>query len=79
MPKLNLEFIRKRREKLGFTQADMAPMLGMKSKADYSRYENGVYTFDSNHVPLIAAALQVGLDDLYTQKVTKIETKEAVK
>lgn len=70
---LNLKFIKERRIELGLNQDDVAAALGMSGKANYSRYENGIYTFDSNHVPLLAKALKVSIDDLYTQKVTKIE------
>lgn len=71
--KLNLKFIKQRRLELGLNQDEVATALGMNGKANYSRYENGLYTFDSNHVPLLAKVLQVSIDDLYTQKVSKIE------
>lgn len=73
MTQLDLEFIKQRRKKIKLTQDDMAKMLGMNGKSVYSRYENGIYTFDSNHVPLIAKALKVRIEDLYTSKVSKIE------
>lgn len=71
--KLNLEFIKERRLELGLNQDEVATALGMSGKANYSRYENGLYTFDSNHVPLLAKVLKVSIDDLYTKKVSKIE------
>ncbi|UVH22846.1 helix-turn-helix domain-containing protein [Lacticaseibacillus paracasei] len=74
MPKINLSFIKKRRQSLGLNQSEMAKRLGMSSKSNYSRYETGIYTFDSTHVPLLAAALKVSMNSLYTRKVSNLET-----
>lgn len=73
MSELNLEYIKKRRLELGLSQADISEMVGMNGKASYSRYENGIYSFNANHVPLLAKALKTSISNLYTPKVTKTE------
>lgn len=74
MSELNLALIREQRIKLNLTQQDMAKHLGMSNKADYNRYENGVYSFDAKYVPMLHKVLKIEYSDLFTQKVNKIET-----
>lgn len=73
MTQLDLEFIKRRRKEIKLTQDNMAKKLGMNGKSVYSTYEKGIYTLDSNHGPLIAKALKVKIEDLYTSKISKIE------
>lgn len=74
MAELNLALIRERRVQLKLTQQDMAKQLGMNNKSDYNRYENGVYSFDAKHVPILHKVLKISYSNLFTQKVNKIET-----
>lgn len=74
MPELNLALIKERRVQLKMTQQDMAKKLGMNNKADYNRYENGVYSFDAKYVPILHKVLKISYKDLFTQKVNEIET-----
>lgn len=74
MPELNLALIKEQRIKLNLTQQDMADRLGMSDKANYNRYENGVYSFDAKYVPILHTVLKIPYTTLFTQKVNKIET-----
>lgn len=65
MPEINLDFIKKRRKSLGISQADVAKKLKLKTPEKYNRRENGEYKFQAVELPLLAKALEVGIEDLY--------------
>jgi len=81
MQELNLERVKRLREERGYSQQQMADMLGMKDKSNYNRYEKGIYVFNADFVPKLAAVLEVPMEYLFTLKVTDLETiqKEAAK
>ena len=65
MRKLNLEFIKKRREEIGLTLQEMAEALGFKNASTYLKYEKGDYCFKGDHLPIVAHKLGCKLDDLF--------------
>lgn len=72
--KLNLSFIKERRLNLNLTLQEMADLMGMKSKENYFRYENGDFAFKANDVPKLELSLNTSKESLFTPKVTKLET-----
>lgn len=74
MTEINLQLIKERRLELKLTQQDMANRLNLGSKANYSRYESGKYTFDANAIPVLHRTLGIPITKLFTQKVTDLET-----
>ena len=72
--RLNLSFIKERRLSLDLTLQEMAYLMGMKSKENYFRYENGDFAFKANDVPKLAFSLKTSNESLFTPKVTKLET-----
>ncbi|CDF04922.1 dNA-binding helix-turn-helix protein [Megasphaera elsdenii CAG:570] len=66
MPKVNLEFIKKRRKELHITQAEMATALGLSSSSGYNHYENGNRRFTANIMPMMAKILKCSIENLYT-------------
>ncbi|GJI52132.1 helix-turn-helix transcriptional regulator [Lactiplantibacillus plantarum] len=59
---INLELVKKSRLKQGLTQQQMADMLGIESKSNYSKRENGDTNFKSNEVPELAKILGLKID-----------------
>ncbi|MGJ3734829.1 helix-turn-helix domain-containing protein [Lactiplantibacillus plantarum] len=74
MQELDLKRVKFLREEKGYSQQQMAIMLGMKDKSNYNRYEKGVYAFNADFVPKLADVLGVSMDSLFTHKVTNLET-----
>lgn len=66
MPKVNLKFIKKRREELHITQRQMAKALGLNTSAGYNHYENGHRRLTANLIPIIAKVLKCSIEELYT-------------
>lgn len=66
MPRVNLEFIKKRRAELHITQAQMAKALGLSSSSGYNHYENGKRRFTANLMPIVAKVLKCNIENLYT-------------
>lgn len=66
MPKVNLKFIKQRREELGITQSQMAKELGLSASSGYNHYENGNRRLTANLIPIIARVLQCSIEELYT-------------
>ena len=63
--KLNLYLIREKRKKLGFTYQKMADELSFKNASTYYKYEKGAYAFKADHVPILAAVLDIRIQDLF--------------
>ncbi|WP_245208842.1 helix-turn-helix domain-containing protein [Gottfriedia endophytica] len=63
--KLNLEFIKERRLRLGFTLEEMADELGYKNASTYFNYEKGVCDFKANQLPIICSKLNCTLNELF--------------
>ena len=62
---VNLDFITKRRKKMGLTQKDMAIKLGMNSAPAYNKYEKGVYKFRVNIIPALLRTLDCDISDIF--------------
>lgn len=64
--KLNLNSIRKLREKNGLTKSDMAKRLGFKTTEKYSRRENDEYNFQVDELPIMAAIFKVSMEKFFS-------------
>lgn len=64
-PKLNLDFIKQRRNLLGLTHQQMAKALSFKNASTYFKYENGTYFLKAIHLPVLAKLLQCYMDDFF--------------
>ena len=63
--KVNLERMKHLRKAKGLTQLEMARLLGYKTNLGYFYLENGRCQIKANHLPLIAAALEVDISTLF--------------
>lgn len=70
---LNLSFIKDRRKKLGFTLLDMANKLGFKNGSTYLKYENGVYSFKAEQLPILAKTLQCSIENFFKANIAETE------
>lgn len=75
---INLAVIKQRREKLKLSQTDLTDALGLASVDQYFRRENGTYQFKAKELPALSEALDMPMENFFTQGVEKI-TKEATK
>lgn len=75
---INLAVIKQRREKLKLSQTDLTDALGLASVDQYFRRENGTYQFKAKELPALSEALDMPMENFFTQSVEKI-TKEATK
>ncbi|WP_292017396.1 MULTISPECIES: helix-turn-helix domain-containing protein [unclassified Megasphaera] len=66
MTTVDLDYIKKRREELGITQAQMAKELGLSNPSGYNHYENGNRKFTAALMPIMAKILQCPMEKLYT-------------
>ena len=71
MQKLNLTFIKERRIQLGITLQEMAEKLGFKNGSTYLKYENGIYAFKAEQLPLLAKSLNCKITDFFNKNVAK--------
>ncbi len=65
MKTINLRLLRELRQKKGLTQAQIAQALGYKSELGYHYLESGRCQIKANHLPLLAAILEVDIDMLF--------------
>jgi transcriptional regulator with XRE-family HTH domain len=73
---LDLSYIKKRRNLLGYTQQDMADALGFKDKSTYSKLENGQQKWRAEQLPDLARVLNCKIINFFTKSVSKIETNQ---
>jgi len=59
-------YIRNKRERLNYTQEDMAQLLGL-SRVAYLRYESGERGMDIDSIVTIANELRFSIDDFINQ------------
>jgi transcriptional regulator with XRE-family HTH domain len=71
MLKVNLVFIKNRRNALNIPMHEMALELGFKNASTYLKYENGTYSFKANQLPLLSEVLECEITDFFEQKVAK--------
>lgn len=69
MTTLDLAKIKHRRKEMRINQQEMAEMLGFKNASTYCKYENGDYTFDANHVPIIAKVLKFKVSEIFFDEI----------
>lgn len=62
----DLQYIARRREELGLTQADMAHKMGFSNASVYLKYEKGDYKFKADMLPKLAKALNCKLKNFFT-------------
>lgn len=62
---LNLQYIKNRRQSLGFSQKEMANALGLMTSEKYYRRESGQYSFKVSELPALAKKLDVPIKKLY--------------
>jgi transcriptional regulator with XRE-family HTH domain len=74
MKKINLDFIKTKRENLGISLQQMAHHLGFKNASTYLKYEKGVYAFKAEHLPILAEVLKCDLRDFFTFDVAVLAT-----
>lgn len=71
---IDLRLIKSKREEYHYTMQDMADFLGLKTRADYFKRENGNTRFKSVELPILAKKLHTPISHFFNQKVDKIET-----
>lgn len=71
---VNLQLIRQLRLENNLTMEEMANHLGLKSKSDYFKRENGDTNFKSTELPILATVLHEPVDSFFKKNVSKIET-----
>jgi transcriptional regulator with XRE-family HTH domain len=70
--KLNLEFIKKRRQLLNLSLQELAETLDFKNASTYMKYENGEYQFKANHLPVLASKLLCKIEIFFDDDFAKI-------
>lgn len=63
--KVNLSFIKKKRNEMGYTLQYMADVLGYKKASTYALYENGEYTLKADMLPILANVLKCNIEDFF--------------
>ncbi|MBT2626132.1 XRE family transcriptional regulator [Bacillus atrophaeus] len=77
MKQLNLIFIKSRRKELRITLLEMGKQLGLKTGSSYLKYEQGVYAFRAEQLPILAQNLQCEIADFFAENVSDLETSSA--
>lgn len=57
--------IKKTRKEKKLTLKEMADALGLTSASAYYKYENGIYKFKAEHLPLLVSMLKLRLEDIF--------------
>ena len=70
---INLSLIKGQRKKAKFTLQEMADTLGLKSKSDYFKRENGDTNFKSTELPILSKKLKIPMKKIFKVNVEKIE------
>lgn len=79
MFEINLELIKEKRLKKGYSLQEMAKNIGLSDKVKYYRREIGEYKFRAEEIPLVCISLDIPYKKIFVQKVSKIETSEVKK
>lgn len=72
---IDLKLIKDQRIKKGFTLQQMAGRLGLDSKSNYYKRENGDTSFKSSELPVLSKVLDIDMQHFFIKKVAKIESK----
>lgn len=65
MTKVDLNYIKDRRSELKLSLQKAANYLGFKNASTYFKYENGVYAFKADQLPLLAKLLNCEIKDFF--------------
>ena len=65
MQEINLALIKQRRKEMRLTTQEMADLIGLKTAANYWKYENGVYKFKAEHIPVVAKKLKLNMNQIF--------------
>lgn len=68
---INLSLIKNTRIKNGITLEQMSNYLGLGSKADYFKRENGDTNFKSTELPIICDVLNIKLEKIFIKPLRK--------
>ena len=74
MEEFNLAYIAERRREMGLTLEDMARSLGFSNGSTYWKYERGIYKFNAEFLPKLAAALKCSISQFYKIEIANTET-----
>ncbi|WP_367333609.1 helix-turn-helix domain-containing protein [Limosilactobacillus sp.] len=72
---VNLQLIKNKREEYGYTLQEMAETLGLKTRSDYFKRENGDTRFKTVELPILSKKLHIPISDFFKPNVEKTETK----
>lgn len=72
---VNLQLIKSKREEYGHTLQEMAETLGLKTRSDYFKRENGDTRFKIVELPILSKKLHIPISDFFKPNVEKTETK----
>lgn len=71
MSKLDLVFIKSKREDLGISLQGMAEELGFKNSSTYMKYENGTYALKAEMLPKLARILKCNISDFFSPDIAE--------
>lgn len=69
---VNLNLIRKKREEMNISKAEMARRIGLSYTEKYSRRESGMYEFQANEIPLLSDILDIPYKKIFKEINAKI-------
>jgi len=59
---VNLKLVKSKRNQKGFTQKQMAEILGLEGKSSYNKREKGEINFKSAEIPILSETLGIEID-----------------
>ena len=71
---VNLQLIKNKRLEYGYTMQEMAEFLGLKTRADYFKRENGDTRFKTVELPILSKKFHTPISHFFNLEVDKIET-----
>ena len=75
MERLDLGYIAARRKELRLSVDEAASALGLANGSSYWKYEHGIYKFNAEVLPLLAKTLNCKIENFFTPKLAKTESK----
>ena len=76
MKTLDLELIKERRKKNGFTQRQMADKLGLSNGSVYYKYESGAYALKAEMLPALAKILKCDINNFFKENISKTKLNQ---
>lgn len=76
-PKVNLDYIKHRRQYLTLSLQELAEALGFKNASTYMKYEEGSYQFKANHLPILASKLECSLENFFANEFADLANADA--